>query len=188
MRFHEVAYLPGCRYYLGACISPWDCIGVCTMIRTGIGFDTHRFAKGRKLVLGGVTIEHEAGLDGHSDADVLCHALADALLGAIADGNIGTHFPNTHPAWKDVSSIELLRKVVTCVRTAGATINNVDSTIIAEQPLLMPHVSQMRTNIANALGISAGHVSVKATTAETMGALGRQEGIAVMAIATVEQG
>lgn len=158
------------------------------MIRTGIGFDTHRFAKDRKLVIGGVTIAHDVGLAGHSDADVLCHALADALLGAIADGNIGTHFPNTDPAWKDASSIELLRKVAACVRTAGASINNVDATVIAEQPRLMPHVPEMRRNIANALGIPAGHVSVKATTAETMGALGRQEGIAVMAVATVEQG
>lgn len=158
------------------------------MVRTGIGFDTHRFVTGRKLILGGVALEHTAGLDGHSDADVLCHAVVDALLGAIADGNIGTHFPNTDPAWKDASSIELLRKVAVCVRTAGATINNVDSTVIAEQPRVMPHVLQMRTNIANALGIPAGRVSVKATTPETMGALGRQEGIAVMAIATVEQG
>lgn len=158
------------------------------MIRTGIGFDTHRFVKGRKLVLGGVAIEHKAGLDGHSDADVLCHAIADALLGAIADGDIGTHFPNTDPAWKDACSIDLLRKVAACVKAAGATINNVDATVVAEQPRISPHVPKMRDNLANALGIPAGRVSVKATTAETMGALGRQEGMAAMAVATVEQG
>lgn len=157
------------------------------MIRTGIGFDTHRFAIGRRLVLGGVTIEHPVGLDGHSDADVLCHAIADALLGAIEDGDIGTHFPNTDPAWKDASSIDLLRKVAVCVKNSGATINNVDSTIIAEVPRVTPHAAKMRSNIANALGIPAGRVSVKATTAETMGALGRKEGIAVMAVATVDQ-
>ena len=159
-----------------------------TMIRTGIGFDTHRLVKGRKLVLGGVTIKHKFGLGGHSDADVLCHAIADALLGAIADGNIGTHFPNTCPAWKDASSIDLLKSVAARVKAAGAEINNVDSTVIAEEPRIMPHVLQMRANLSLALGIPAGRISVKATTAETMGAIGRQEGIAVMAIATVMQG
>jgi 2-C-methyl-D-erythritol 2,4-cyclodiphosphate synthase len=158
------------------------------MIRTGIGFDTHRLVKGRKLVLAGVTIKHKVGLDGHSDADVLCHAIADALLGAIADGNIGTHFPNTDPAWKDARSMDLLKIVAARVRAAGAEINNVDSTVIAEEPRIMPHVLQMRANLSLALGIPAERISVKATTAETMGAIGRREGMVVMAIATVEQG
>lgn len=158
------------------------------MIRTGIGFDTHRFARGRKLVLGGVAIKHKLGLDGHSDADVLCHAIMDALLGAVADGNIGTHFPNTDPAWKDACSIDLLRKVVARLHSLGASINNVDATIIAEQPRIMQHVDKMRANLAQALGIKMTLVSVKATTAEGMGAIGRQEGMAVMAVATVEQG
>ncbi|MEI6970149.1 MAG: 2-C-methyl-D-erythritol 2,4-cyclodiphosphate synthase [bacterium] len=156
-------------------------------MRTGIGFDIHRFKAGRKLVLGGVAIEHKVGLDGHSDADVLCHAVADALLGAIEDGDIGTHFPNSDPAWKDASSIDLLRKVAVCVKNAEATINNVDATVIAEEPRITPHAAKMRSNIANAIGIPAGRVSVKATTAEMMGALGRSEGIAVMAVATVDQ-
>lgn len=157
------------------------------MIRMGIGFDAHRFAKGRKLVLGGVTIRHKAGLEGHSDADVLCHAIADALLGAVADGDIGTHFPNTDPAWKDACSLDLLRRVAVRIAELKGRVNNVDATILAEQPKMMPHIDSMRANLAQAIGIRADRVSVKATTVEGMGALGREEGIAAMAVATVEQ-
>jgi 2-C-methyl-D-erythritol 2,4-cyclodiphosphate synthase len=157
------------------------------MIRTGIGFDVHRFAAGRRLVLGGVTFDHPQGLEGHSDADVLCHALADALLGAVAAGDIGQHFPDTDAAWKDANSVDLLRKVADIVRDRNARILNVDATVIAQKPRLAPHVSQMRANLEDALGIPADRIGIKATTSERLGALGREEGIAVMAIATVDQ-
>jgi 2-C-methyl-D-erythritol 2,4-cyclodiphosphate synthase len=157
------------------------------MIRTGIGFDIHRFAHGRRLVLGGVEIPEQLGLDGHSDADVLCHAVADALLGAIADGDIGVHFPNTDPRWKDASSIRLLRDVAERVRSAGWAIVNVDATVLAEQPKIRPYAAEMRDRLAKAMDTTVSHVSIKATTMETMGAIGRREGIAVMAIATVER-
>ena len=157
------------------------------MIRMGTGFDAHRFAKGRKLVLGGVTIKYKAGLLGHSDADVLCHAVADALLGAVADGDIGTHFPNTDPAWKDACSLDLLRRVAVRVAELNGRINNVDATILAEEPKMAPHVAKMRANLAQAMGIRADRVSVKATTVEGMGAIGRGEGMAAMAVAAVEQ-
>ena len=155
------------------------------MIRTGIGFDTHRFAEGRKLILGGVEIEHGQGLSGHSDADVLTHAVIDALLGAVADGDIGTHFPDSDDTWRDADSIDLLR--ATCVRLEAVTIVNVDATIVAERPKLAGYIDAMRSRLADAMGLDPGRVSVKATTAETMGALGREEGIAAIAIATVNQ-
>ena len=157
------------------------------MFRTGIGFDIHRFAAGRRLVLGGVVIPHAAGLEGHSDADALCHAAADALLGAVADGDIGQHFPNTDPRWKDADSLDLLRQVGQRVRSRGARILNVDATVLAEAPRIMPHAPAMRANMAAALGVEVSQVSVKATTAEGLGALGRCEGIAVMAVAAVQQ-
>lgn len=156
------------------------------MIRIGTGFDVHRFASGRPLVLGGVNIPHDMGLDGHSDADVLCHAVADALLGAIAEGDIGKHFPNTDPAWKDACSLDLLGMVAARVRAKGGRIGNVDSTVIAERPRLADHVDEMRSSIAGALDIRSRDVSIKATTSEGMGALGRGEGIAAMAVALVE--
>ena len=156
------------------------------MIRTGIGFDIHRFAKRRRLVLGGVTIPHPVGLLGHSDADALCHAVADALLGAVADGDIGQHFPPSDPAWKDADSLDLLRRVAARVRTRKAAIVNVDATVVAERPRMAPHVPAMRRNMAKALGIPAVGVSVKATTMEGLGSLGRAEGIAAMAVATVD--
>jgi 2-C-methyl-D-erythritol 2,4-cyclodiphosphate synthase len=156
-------------------------------IRTGIGVDTHRFAKGRRLILGGVEVDHKLGLDGHSDADVLCHAVMDALLGAVADGDIGMHFPNTSPEWKDARSLDLLKEVVNRLRRRGARVVNVDATIIAERPKIAPHAEAMRRNMARVLGVQVDQVSVKATTAEKMGALGRAEGIAAMAVATVEQ-
>lgn len=154
-------------------------------IRTGIGFDIHRFAPGRKLVLGGVALEYSQGLEGHSDADVLCHALADAVLGAIADGDIGQHFPNTDPRWRGADSIELLRTVGRRAADRGFRVVNVDATVIAEAPRVGPHAAAMRANIAAALAIAPEDVSVKATTAETLGALGRREGIAVLAVATL---
>ena len=157
------------------------------MIRTGIGFDIHRFATGRRLVLGGIDIPSPDGLEGHSDADVLCHALADALLGAIADGDIGQHFPNTDPKWKDADSVELLRQVVLRVRAKGFKVVNVDAVITAERPKVMPFALRMRERLAPVLGVTLDEVSVKATTMEGLGAIGRGEGIAVMASVLVEK-
>lgn len=157
------------------------------VIRTGTGFDAHRLVAGRPLILGGVRVEFELGLAGHSDADVLCHAIADALLGSVADGDIGQHFPDNDPAWKDASSLDLLRKTAERVRARAACINNIDATIIAERPRIAPHVPAMRGNLAKAMSIPLSSVSVKATTVEGMGSLGRGEGIAAMAVATVDQ-
>jgi 2-C-methyl-D-erythritol 2,4-cyclodiphosphate synthase len=156
-------------------------------MRTGIGFDIHRFAEGRRLVLGGVEIPERPGLEGHSDADVLCHALADALLGAVGDGDIGVHFPNTDPAWKDACSLDLLRTVAARLRAGGWRIVNVDSSVMAERPRIRPYVAAMRARLAEAMGIGEDRVSVKATTMEQLGAIGRREGIAVMAVAAVER-
>lgn len=157
------------------------------MIRTGIGYDVHAFAEGRRLVLGGVDIPHSRGLLGHSDADVLTHAIADALLGTIAAGDIGHHFPNTDPRWEGVSSLLLLREVVRVLRAEHAWPVHVDAMLIAEEPKIMPHLPQIRQNLAEALGLPISRVSVKATTNETMGFVGRREGIAAMATATVDQ-
>jgi 2-C-methyl-D-erythritol 2,4-cyclodiphosphate synthase len=157
------------------------------MIRTGIGFDIHRFAMGRKLILGGVEIPSSDGLDGHSDADVLCHALADALLGSLADGDIGQHFPNTDPKWKDADSVELLRHVVGRIKAKGFRVVNVDAVITAERPKVMPFAARMRACLAPVLDVTMDDVSIKATTMEGLGAIGRAEGIAVMAVATVER-
>ena len=155
------------------------------MTRTGIGFDTHRLVTGRPLIIGGVEISHERGLLGHSDADVLVHAVMDALLGAIADGDIGQHFPPGDARWKDANSIELLGLVLTRVRAHGWQVVNVDSTVLAEAPRLAPHISRMRARMAEALGVDVARVSVKATTNEGLGAIGRREGISAMAVATV---
>jgi len=157
-------------------------------IRSGIGFDTHRFKEGRRLVLGGVEFEGSAGLEGHSDADVLCHAVADALLGAAADGDIGEHFPDTADEWKDADSLDLLKQVAERLRNRGMSVVNVDSTVIAEQPHLAVHRDAMRRNIAEAMGVEVSRVSVKATRPEKMGSLGREEGIAVLAVAAVMEG
>ncbi|MEI6789078.1 MAG: 2-C-methyl-D-erythritol 2,4-cyclodiphosphate synthase [bacterium] len=157
------------------------------MTRTGIGFDIHRFAAGRKLILGGVEIPSPEGLDGHSDADVLCHALADALLGSIADGDIGQHFPNTDPKWKNADSVELLRQCVLRVKAKGFRVVNVDAMITAEKPKVMPYAQRMRERLAPVLGVTIDDVSIKATTMEGLGAIGRGEGIAVMAVATVAE-
>ena len=157
------------------------------MIRTGIGFDAHRLVTGRRLVLGGVEIPHERGLEGHSDADVLAHALMDALLGAVADGDIGQHFPPSEARWKDADSLALLRRVAARVRAAGWRIVNTDATVLAEAPRLAPHVPEMRRRLADAMALPADAVSVKATTVEGMGAIGRREGISAMAVATVRR-
>jgi 2-C-methyl-D-erythritol 2,4-cyclodiphosphate synthase len=156
------------------------------MIRTGIGYDVHRFAENRRLVLGGVEIAHDLGLLGHSDADVLVHAIADAILGAAALGDIGRHFPPSDPAYRDADSLELLAISGGMIRDAGFSIVNIDATVIAEAPKIAPHAIQMTANIARALQIAAACVSIKATTNEGLGFIGRAEGIAAMAIATVE--
>lgn len=157
------------------------------MYRTGIGFDSHLLVYGRPLILGGVTIPHERGLQGHSDADALAHALCDALLGAIADGDIGQHFPDKDPQWKGADSMLLLAQVVARVKKAGWRIANTDATILAEAPKLAPYSLAMRTRLAEVMGLDVSQVSVKAKTNEGMGAIGRREGLAVMATALVER-
>lgn len=154
---------------------------------TGIGYDVHRFAENRPLVLGGVTIPHTHGLEGHSDADVLCHAIADAVLGAMGQPDIGFFFPPGDPACKDIVSLKILEKCRELAAEAGLVIVNVDSTLIAEAPKVLPHREAMRRNIGEALGIPPERVGVKATTNETMGFVGRREGIAAMAVAQVEK-
>jgi 2-C-methyl-D-erythritol 2,4-cyclodiphosphate synthase len=151
--------------------------------RIGQGFDSHALAAGRRLVIGGVEIAHAKGLAGHSDADVLIHAICDALLGAAALGDIGRHFPDSDPKYKDADSRALLRAVAKKVREAGYDIANVDATVIAEAPRLAPHIPAMVKNLAADLGVGEREVNVKAKTAEKMGALGRGEGIAAQAIA-----
>lgn len=154
-------------------------------MRTGIGYDVHRFTPDRKLVLGGVEIPHEAGLEGHSDADVVLHAIADAVLGAAAKGDIGEHFPPSDPTWRGADSLMLLARVRDIVRHAGYRIVNIDATVIAEAPKVMPHAPLMRDRIARACGLTMEDVSIKATTNEGMGFVGRGEGIAALAIATL---
>jgi len=157
------------------------------MIRSGIGYDIHRFADGLRLILGGVEIAHARGLEGHSDADVLSHAIADALLGAIGAGDIGEHFPNTDESIRGISSIKILQRVSELLAEKKARAVNVDATVIAEAPRITPHIPAMRKKIAQAIGAPESRVSIKATTNERLGAIGRGEGIAAMAIATVEQ-
>ena len=157
------------------------------MIRTGIGFDSHRFETGRPLIVGGYLIPDETGLSGHSDADVLSHAITDAILGAIADGDIGSHFPDTDPQWKGVDSKIFLAHALTRLTEFGARLVNIDATIMAEAPKMRPHIDAVRQSLSETLSLDISHISVKATTLEKMGALGRKEGIAVMAIATVDQ-
>ena len=154
-------------------------------MRTGIGYDIHRLAAGRRLVIGGVEISHPVGLAGHSDADVLLHAISDALLGAAALGDIGQHFPPSDPQYHDISSRLLLARVRRMVERAGFDVGNVDATVIAESPRLSPHYPEMRRRIAETLGLSVDRVSVKASTPEGLGALGRAEGIAAFAVATL---
>jgi len=154
-----------------------------TPFRIGHGYDIHRLRAGRKLILGGETIDFHLGLDGHSDADVVCHAVMDALLGGLALGDIGVHFPNTDPTWKDANSIELLRHAGRLIKKESYQIANIDVTIIAEKPKLGPHIPGMIANISKALDIDSNCVSIKATTNEGVGFIGRGEGIAAFSVA-----
>lgn len=156
-------------------------------VRTGLGWDTHRYVEGLPLVIGGVRVEHDRGLLGHSDADVLSHAIADAVLGAAALGDIGAHFPDSAPEWKDADSIELLARCSEMVRERELTVSNVDATVIAEQPLLGAHRAEMVFKLAGALGVGDDAVNVKFTRGEGMGYIGRVEGVAAMAVATLEE-
>jgi 2-C-methyl-D-erythritol 2,4-cyclodiphosphate synthase len=157
------------------------------MFACGIGYDVHRFASGRLLVLGGVTIEHPFGLEGHSDADVLCHAVSDALLGAAAHADIGHLFPNTDESLRGMSSIVIVRTVREKLVAQGNVILNVDATLIAEAPKISPHLAAMKSNLAEALGIAPDRIGIKATTNEGLGFLGRGEGIAALAVAALER-
>ncbi len=154
--------------------------------RSGIGYDAHRLVPKRKLILGGVEIPHPLGLDGHSDADVLIHAVADALLGAVGEGDIGHHFPNDDESIRGISSLEILQRVGELVRNRGGRIINIDATLLAEAPKIAPHIPAMRENLATTLQIDAAQTSIKATTNEGLGAIGRGEGMVAMAVASVE--
>jgi len=154
--------------------------------RCGIGYDAHRLVSGRKLILGGVDIPHQRGLEGHSDADVLSHAIADAILGALGAGDIGKHFPNTEESIRGISSIEILRHVATIAAQKNARLVNVDATVLAEAPKISPHISAMQEKIAAALSVKTDAISIKATTNEGLGAIGRGEGMSAIAVASVE--
>jgi 2-C-methyl-D-erythritol 2,4-cyclodiphosphate synthase len=156
-------------------------------MRIGIGFDFHPLVVGRRLVLGGVEIPFDRGLEGHSDADVLTHAIGDAMLGASGQGDLGCHFPDTDPAYQNISSQEILRKILGMVRTKGYRIANVDSTIVAERPRLTPHTGKMKEVLSATLGIAAAEISIKATTMERFGSVGREEGIAALAAVLLEE-
>lgn len=154
-------------------------------MRVGIGYDVHKLVEGRELILGGVNIPYEKGLLGHSDADVIVHAIMDALLGAAALGDIGQHFPDTDPQYKGISSIALLKHVGKLLEEHNYVIENIDSTIIAQRPKMMPHLSQMRKNVAKALGIEVNQINIKATTEEGMGFTGSGDGISAQAICSL---
>lgn len=156
------------------------------MIHVGIGYDVHPLVTGRKLILGGVEIPHPKGLDGHSDADVLMHAICDAVLGALGEGDIGQFFPNTDPRWRGAPSRIFLEEAARQVNFHGGKIVNVDATIIAQQPKVLPHADAMKLHIATALGIHVKKVGIKATTNEHLGFIGREEGMAAMAVASVD--
>jgi 2-C-methyl-D-erythritol 2,4-cyclodiphosphate synthase len=156
------------------------------MNRVGIGIDVHRFAEGRKCIIGGVEIPHTHGLEGHSDADVLAHAIADALLGAAALGDIGKFYPPSDTKWKNMDSMVIVRECAERVRKAGGRINNIDAAIVAESPKLSPHIPKMQEVVAKNLGVAPTQVGIKATTSELMGFTGRKEGIVAIAIASVE--
>jgi 2-C-methyl-D-erythritol 2,4-cyclodiphosphate synthase len=155
------------------------------MNRVGIGYDVHPLVAGRKLFLGGVELAQEKGLEGHSDADVLIHALADAVLGALGAGDIGHHFPNTEEKWRGVSSLVFLKEIRGLLEKRGAVLENVDASVIAEAPKIAPHLEKMKAKLAEALGFSTDRVNLKATTNEKLGFAGRGEGIAAMAVACV---
>lgn len=154
-------------------------------MRVGIGYDVHKLVEGRKLILGGVEIAHEKGLLGHSDADVLVHAIMDAMLGALALGDIGKHFPDTDPKYKGADSIKLLEFVNNLIISKGYKVNNIDSIIIAQAPKMAPHILKMRENISNAIGVDIDSVNVKATTEEGLGFTGNKEGISSQAICSL---
>lgn len=156
------------------------------MLRVGMGYDVHQLVEGRKLIMGGVEIPHEKGLLGHSDADVLLHAIMDALIGAIGEGDIGKHFPDTDDRYKGISSIALLEEVAKLLKSKNAIIQNIDSTIIAQKPKMAPYIQVMRENIAKALQIDVSQVNVKATTEEKLGFTGAEQGISSQAITLVE--
>jgi len=157
------------------------------MYRIGNGFDVHRFEKERKLILGGVEIPHEWGLVGHSDADVVLHAISDAILGAVGEKDIGTHFPDTDPEFKDISSITILGKTDQILKSKDYEIVNIDTVIICQQPKLAPFIDLMKINISNTLGILADQIGVKSTTTEHLGFTGREEGIAATAIVLIKK-
>jgi 2-C-methyl-D-erythritol 2,4-cyclodiphosphate synthase len=157
------------------------------MIATGIGYDVHRLVADRPLVLGGVEIPHQLGLDGHSDADVLCHAIADALLGAAGEPDIGHLFPNTDPSIRGISSLEILRRVRALLDEKSIRLHNIDATLIAEEPKISPHLALMKERVGTALGLSPRRIGIKATTNESMGFLGRGEGMAALATACVDR-
>jgi 2-C-methyl-D-erythritol 2,4-cyclodiphosphate synthase len=156
-------------------------------LRIGNGYDIHRLVPGRPLILGGVTIPHHLGLDGHSDADVLTHAIMDAMLGALSLGDIGLYFPPSDPQWAGADSLKLLAQVNGLIQSRGWQVSNLDSVIVAEQPKMKPHIQAMRSRLAEVLGVAPDQVGVKATTNETLGPTGRQEGIAVYAVALLSQ-
>ena len=156
-------------------------------MRIGHGYDVHRLVEGRDLIIGGVKIDHTLGLLGHSDADVLLHAVSDALLGAAGLGDIGKHFPDTDPKYKGADSLELLRIVAQRVREAGYRVSNIDVTMIAQRPKLRPHIEQMERNIASAVGIDASRINVKATTEEKLGFTGEELGMACHAVCLLEE-
>jgi 2-C-methyl-D-erythritol 2,4-cyclodiphosphate synthase len=157
------------------------------MVRTGVGFDSHAFAPGRPLILGGVDVPHEQGLTGHSDADVLTHAIIDSLLGAAGLGDIGQHFPDTDPRFAGADSLGLLRTVVGELGERGWEIGNVDATVVLERPKLAPHRDAIRSSLASALGLPVDAVNLKATTGERMGFVGRGEGAAALAVSTIDR-
>ena len=154
-------------------------------MRVGLGYDAHRLVMGRPLILGGVDIPHTRGLLGHSDADVLSHAIGDALLGAVGAGDLGTHFPDRDPAYKDISSLILLERIMAMVRDRGFAPVNVDATVVAQEPRLAPHIPKMQANLARVLGLTPMDINIKATTTEHMGFAGRGEGMAAYAVVLV---
>jgi 2-C-methyl-D-erythritol 2,4-cyclodiphosphate synthase len=156
------------------------------MVHVGIGYDVHALVAGRKLILGGVDIPHPKGLDGHSDADVLMHAICDAILGAIGEVDIGHFFPNTNPEWRGAASRRFLEEAARQIVQRRGAIVNVDSTVVAQQPRLFPHLAEMKQNIATALGVKVTQIGIKATTNELLGFIGREEGIAAMAVASID--
>ena len=156
------------------------------MLRIGMGYDVHQLVEGRKLIMGGVEIPHHKGLLGHSDADVMVHAVMDALIGAIAEGDIGKHFPDTDPKYKGISSIKLLKHVGELLKSKHAVIHNIDATIIAQKPKMAPYIMNMRENIAEALNIQISQINVKATTEEKLGFTGSEQGISSQAIVLVD--